>query len=153
MCIPSAGSRFDMTVPASPLHPRLGVGVLIVRDGQVLLMRRRCDPEAGRWGLPGGKVDWMETAEHAARREVDEELGIALHEIRLLCVTDQIDPVHARHWFAPVYLSEGFSGEPRIVEPDKHAALGWCLPDEAPGPLTMSARAALAAWQALPKLA
>lgn len=140
-----------MTAPASSLHPRLGVGVLIVHEGRVLLIQRRCDPEAGGWGLPGGKVDWMETAEHAARREVDEELGITLHDIRLLCVTDQIDPDHARHWFAPVYLSGRFGGEPRIVEPDKHAALGWFLPEDAPEPLTMSARAALAAWLASPQ--
>lgn len=133
-----------------PPHPRLGVGALIVRAGHVLLMQRRCDPEAGCWGLPGGKVDWMETVEHALLREIDEELGITARDLRLLCVTDQIDHANDRHWFAPVYLCERFDGEPRIVEPDKHAALGWFLPGDAPGPLTMSARAALAAWRSIP---
>ncbi len=43
-------------------EPRLGCGAAIIQDGEVLLIQRRCEPEAGHWGLPGGKVDWLEPA-------------------------------------------------------------------------------------------
>jgi ADP-ribose pyrophosphatase YjhB (NUDIX family) len=41
--------------------PRLGCGAAILRAGRLLLVQRRRPPEAGHWGLPGGKVDWLET--------------------------------------------------------------------------------------------
>jgi ADP-ribose pyrophosphatase YjhB (NUDIX family) len=39
---------------------------VVIRDGRILLIQRRKQPEAGAWGLPGGKVDWMEPAAVAA---------------------------------------------------------------------------------------
>ncbi|WP_234789994.1 GNAT family N-acetyltransferase [Mycolicibacterium fortuitum] len=124
-------------------EPRLGCGAAIMRDGALLLVRRRCDPEAGHWGLPGGKVDWLEPVQAAVVREIREELGIELESVQLLCVVDQIDPVKPEHWVAPVYLARQFSGEPRIVEPDKHAEWGWFRLRRLPEPLTMATRVAL----------
>jgi 8-oxo-dGTP diphosphatase len=52
------------------------VGAAVVRDGRLLAARRTTPPEAaGRWELPGGKVDPGETADDAVVREVAEELG------------------------------------------------------------------------------
>lgn len=126
-----------------PQEPRLGCGAAIVQNGKLLLIQRRLDPESGCWGLPGGKVDWLEPVEHAARRETQEELGISLGELTLLCVVDLIVPGKAQHWVAPVFLARQFEGSPRLAEPEKHAAWGWFALDNPPAPLAASARAAL----------
>ncbi len=59
----------------------VGVKLLLVREGQVLLVRQTYLPG---WHLPGGGVKRHEDLEHAARREAREEAGATLHEIRLL---------------------------------------------------------------------
>ena len=57
-------------------QPRMAVGAVIVEDDALLLIRRANEPGAGRWSLPGGRVDWGETLAHAVVREVFEETGI-----------------------------------------------------------------------------
>lgn len=118
--------------------PRLGVGVAIVRNGRLLLIRRLKPPEAGCWGLPGGKVDFLETVETAIRREAREELGVDLGPLQLLCVTDQLHPDIPEHWVAPVYLTREITGEPAIQEPEKHDGLEWYDLEALPAPLTQA---------------
>ena len=123
-------------------EPRLGCGAAIVVDGAVLLIRRLTEPEAGHWGLPGGKVDLYEAVPRAVEREVAEELGIVIVADDLLCVVDHIGEAQGYHWVAPVYRVGAFTGEPRVVEPSKHAAVAWFGLDDLPSPLAASAVAA-----------
>lgn len=125
--------------------PRLGCGAAIVRDGRILLVRRRRMPEADHWGLPGGKVDPFETVPAAVVREVQEELGIAIELGSLLCVVDQIDRQREEHWVAPVYLVERFEGDPAVREPEALSGCDWFPLDGLPGMLTVATRQALAA--------
>lgn len=135
-----------MTTAHSQHQPRVGCGAVIQRaDGAVLLVQRGRPPEQGHWGLPGGKVDWMETLEHAVAREVLEETGLQLAVDRLLCVVDHFEPVLGQHWVAPVYLMRA-PAEARAMrlEPDAILALDWFQPDALPAPLTRSATEGLA---------
>jgi ADP-ribose pyrophosphatase YjhB (NUDIX family) len=127
-------------------EPRVGCGAAIIVGGRILLLKRLTEPEAGCWGIAGGKVDLFETAADAARREAKEELGISIQTEDLLCFTDQIDRAAGTHWIAPVYVSTAFEGEPRLAEPDKHEAIGWFDLDQLPAPLTLAADSAVAAW-------
>jgi ADP-ribose pyrophosphatase len=52
---------------------------------QVVLLRRNRDPGKGMLGLPGGFVDLGETAEQAATREVQEEIGVAVNDFQFVC--------------------------------------------------------------------
>ena len=126
-------------------EPRVGCGAAIVRDNALLLLRRKTEPEAGCWGLPGGKIDLFEPAATAAEREIDEELGIGIECRDLLCLVDQIDREAGTHWVAPVYLITHFTGEPRNCEPQKHEGPCWFPLNALPDRLTTSTRAAVAA--------
>ncbi len=123
-------------------EPRLGCSAAILRDGKLLLIKRLRSPEADHWGLPGGKVDLLETVEYAVKREIDEELGIQLGDVELLCVVDLIDADGPEHWVAPVYLATQFKGDPHLVEPEKHSDFGWFALQDLPEPLTESTRVA-----------
>jgi len=63
--------------------PRIGVGVIIVRQGLVLLGQRKGSHGSGSWAVPGGHLEFGETVENCARRETLEETGILLGNIAL----------------------------------------------------------------------
>jgi 8-oxo-dGTP diphosphatase len=126
-------------------HPRVGCGAAVMRDGKLLLVQRLTHPEAGCWGLPGGKVDPFESFARAVRREIEEELGIVIEDAGLLCLVEMIDRAGDEHWVAPVYRVAAFSGEPENREPAKHAGFGWFTLDALPADLTIAARQAAAA--------
>jgi ADP-ribose pyrophosphatase YjhB (NUDIX family) len=59
-----------------PDRPFVGIGAVIVDEGRVVLVRRRFEPLAGRWSLPGGLVELGEPLERTVRREMIEETGL-----------------------------------------------------------------------------
>lgn len=125
---------------------RVGCGAFITDDqGRLLLVKRCRNPEADHWGLPGGKVDFLEPVPDTIRREIAEELGVAIELTGLLCVVDQIDPAGPSHWVNPVHRARIVAGEPRVMEPDAMADWGWFTLDALPAPLTISTRTAVAA--------
>jgi ADP-ribose pyrophosphatase YjhB (NUDIX family) len=125
-------------------RPEAGCGAAI-RDGEgrLLLIQRLREPEAGAWGLPGGKIDFGETAMQTARREIAEELGLEIEILGLACIAETIDCGDGRHWIAPVYSARIVAGTPRVLEPEKHGGWGWFRTDELPAPLTNAAQAFL----------
>ena len=112
--------------------------------GELLLIQRLKQPEAGAWGLPGGKIDVGEQAKTAVRREIAEELGIVVELKGLACLAETIDAGDGRHWVAPVYTARIVSGEPSVMEPDKHGGWGWFALDRLPETLTTPTRQYLA---------
>lgn len=70
--------------------PKVGIGIVLIRDGQVLLVRRANPPGAGKWSLPGGKQELGETAQQTARRELREETGLQCAELTLVGYVDSI---------------------------------------------------------------
>jgi 8-oxo-dGTP diphosphatase len=103
----SAGKRTP--VPA--------VGVVCLRGGEVLLIRRGRPPRLGEWSLPGGRIEWGEGAAEAALRELREETGV---EAELTGLIDVVDGVFAaenpdepdRHYVLIDFAARWLSGEP-----------------------------------------
>jgi 8-oxo-dGTP diphosphatase len=101
------------------------------------MCRRLKAPEAGHWNIVGGKIDKMELAADAARREAEEETGLKIGEIRFLCLVEGILEDEAQHWVSLIYVTDDFVGEPVLTEPDKHADLQWIDIADRPRPLSI----------------
>lgn len=125
--------------------PGLGVGLVILRDGKILLYKRMLPPEAGFWNIVGGKVDHMEPAEEAARREAEEETGLKIGHVELLKPTEQIIEADRQHWISLLYVARDVEGEPQLTEPDKLSDFGWFGRHDLPQPLSAFTKAAIAA--------
>ncbi|KOF22693.1 DNA mismatch repair protein MutT [Ensifer adhaerens] len=128
--------------------PGFGCGLAIMRDGKLLLCKRLKAPEAGHWNIVGGKVDHMERSELAARREAEEESGLSIRSIRFLCLSEQLIEADRQHWISMIYVTDEFSGEPQLTEPDKLSDIGWYDLDALPQPLSRFAADAVRAIRA-----
>ncbi len=78
------------------IRPRLGSAVIVEKDGKVLLGERNKENYRGYWVLPGGGVEWGETIEQAAVREIKEETGLDIELIRFVC-HKEIIATHANY--------------------------------------------------------
>lgn len=122
-----------------PKVPRVGVGVMFVRNGQVLLGRRHDDAEKadsllhgeGTWTLPGGKLDFHERPTDCARREALEECAIEPKDLKMVSVSN--DTVPDAHFVTLGFLSKDFEGKPQAMEPDEITEWKWFPFDELPG--------------------
>jgi 8-oxo-dGTP diphosphatase len=122
-------------------HDYIGVGVgamIFNAEGLVFLAQRgpKAKNERGCWEFPGGSVELGERLADAIVREIDEEYGMQIELIELLCVNDHILPAEGQHWVSPTYLGRLVAGAPRIVEPEKCSAIGWFALDRLPAPLS-----------------
>ena len=70
----------------------VGVGGVIIEDGQALLIRRGSEPLRGEWSIPGGTLELGETLEEGVARELLEETGLEVRVLELIEVFDRIYP-------------------------------------------------------------
>jgi ADP-ribose pyrophosphatase YjhB (NUDIX family) len=124
-------------------NPGVGCGLVFLRDAHILLLQRRKSPEAGAWGIPGGKVDFLETAEQAVRREALEETGLSASVMELLGLSEQLFHSEQQHWLGLLFLAKEFTGEVQLLEPEKHGGIDWFPLDNLPTPLTLPTKHAL----------
>ncbi|MCW5966292.1 MAG: NUDIX hydrolase [Bryobacterales bacterium] len=142
----------------------VGVGAIVMRNGEVLLIRRGRAPLKGYWSLPGGAVETGEHLETALCREVLEETGLTVEPLFLAAVFERLmQDTNDRTEFHYVLLdyvcmvksgSAGSEGDG--LAGDDAAELGWFALDEAetlkmtPGTYDVIAKAALAydCWRA-----
>jgi ADP-ribose pyrophosphatase YjhB (NUDIX family) len=81
-------------MPPYPERPQVGIGIVLLRGEEVLLIRRGKPPAKGAWALPGGSQELGETAEETARRELLEETGL---ECGPLTLVGHVDSIHRDH--------------------------------------------------------
>ena len=126
--------RFKYLDPSSKF-PEVGVGVIIVKDGKVLMQKRKGSHGEGAWSFPGGHLEFNENITDCARRETFEELGIDLTGSKIVTLTNDIFDKEGKHYITIYVKAENFIGEPKIMEPDKCSEFGWFSWEELPRPL------------------
>jgi 8-oxo-dGTP diphosphatase len=119
---------------ARDLHPRVGIGILVMKDGKLLLGRRKGSHGAGEYASPGGHLEHLELFSAGAEREVREETGLEIGPLRFLRVlnTTRYAP---RHYVDIAFVADWVSGEPEVREPEKVEGWGWYDLANLPSPL------------------
>lgn len=118
-------------------HPRVGVGVVIRREGKVLMGLRTGKHAHNTWGYPGGHLEQGESWEECARREVAEECGLGISTPQFGFVTNDIFP-DGKHYITLIMVADYLSGEPQALEPDKTIDWQWVEWNSAPQPLMLT---------------
>lgn len=94
----------------------VGVGAVVFRGENVLLIKRGKPPFEGQWSIPGGALEYGEALHDAVRREVREETGVEITILRLLDVFEapprEANGEFLRHTVLIDYVAEWASGEP-----------------------------------------
>lgn len=124
---------------------------IVLREGQVLLVRRANPPDAGRWGFPGGKIETGETIEQAAIRELYEETAIRGEAGKVITAVDAFDHDEdgelRRHFILIAVLCRWCSGEP-VAGDDALEARWFDLADLNDANVALSLNVSEVAWQA-----
>lgn len=115
-------------------NSRPTVSAVIAKNGKVLLCQRAAGPFKGKWDLPGGFIEERESPEEGLRREMKEELGIDLKDVRLLAVTG---PAHypfggQDNYNTDIYYVVDLVGDPKAVDKSDVVAIDWFDPDHLP---------------------
>lgn len=111
---------------------KVGIGVLVIKDGKILLGQRKGSHGEMEYGGPGGHLEYGETVEQTALREIKEECGITVKNLELLCVSDLLTYM-PKHYIDIGFVAEWQSGEPIVLEPHKCVSWGWYDMDDLPG--------------------
>jgi 8-oxo-dGTP diphosphatase len=115
---------------------RVGVGVFVLksvnedaRKNPSFLMGKRLNSHgAETWALPGGHLEWGESPEECAAREVLEETGLELTpHVKFLTATNDFMPADQKHYITMFTVSarEHSSAEPKPMEPEKCEGWEW----------------------------
>lgn len=113
--------------------PKIGAGVVIIKNGKTLLAKRKGKHGSGMWGSMGGHVEFGESPIDAVKREAKEELGIEIGKIEFAMCMNMIR--EEKHYVDISFTAEIISGEPSIQEIDKIEEIGWYSLDNLPSPL------------------
>jgi 8-oxo-dGTP diphosphatase len=122
----------------------VGVGVLVFRGGKILLGRRQGSHGAGTWSPPGGRLEYGESIEDCARRELREETSLELGPITFGPYTNDLFPEVEQQYVTAFVIAYDAVGEPRNTEPHKCEGWAWFGWHELPAELFAPMRSLIA---------
>ena len=126
-------------------RPYIGIGVILIRNQKILLGKRRNAHGAGSWCCPGGHLEYGESFETCARREVREETGLEIENIRCGTFTNDLFTAEGKHYVTLFMLADCPRGTPRVREPEKCETWAWFSGKALPRPLFLPLENLLAA--------
>lgn len=119
------------------MRPKIGIGVLVFNDlNQLLLGKRASTHGEGEFGPPGGHLEFGESFEDCAVREVKEEAGFDITEPKFLSLTNDIFVKSSKHYVS-IFMCASFDEGQEVVnmEPEKIEEWGWYNLNNLPTPL------------------
>ncbi len=122
-------------LPGPDAWPRVGVGIIITRGQQVLLLRRKYVHGAGSWSTPGGHLEYGETPDECARREAREETGVEITDVHFVAITNDLFESEGKHYITVWMTGLYQSGEAVVGAEYEMSEVGWFDWDAIPQPL------------------
>lgn len=116
-------------------RPMVGVGVIVIKDNTILLGKRKNAHGEGTWSPPGGHLEFGESPQACAQREVVEETGLCVTNIRFVSFTNDIFMQEDKHYVTLFMLADYQSGTPTVLEPHKCQQWAWFTWQQLPQPL------------------
>lgn len=117
-------------------RPKVGVAVIVQRGSTILLGKRKSQHAYGYFAPPGGHLEFGETFEQCALRELEEETGILATKADQLAVFNTIYYREEKHYVVVFMLLKMPEGqEPQVMEPDKCSGWEFYNLDQLPSPL------------------
>lgn len=117
-----------------PQRPKIGIGVIVSKDGKILLGKRKGAHGAGQWSCPGGHLEFGETPHDCASRELAEETGLEALALSDGPWTNFIFDGTLHYVTLFVFVSD-FTGKLQNLEPDKCEEWHWFSWNALPTPL------------------
>jgi len=116
-------------------RPKVGVGVIIRRGDEILLVRRAGAHGSGTWSTPGGHLESGETPEQCAARETQEETGVEIDDIRFRAVTNDVFEDDGKHYVTLWMEGRYRAGQAVVAAAYEMSEIGWFHWDRLPAPL------------------
>lgn len=121
--------------PPQTQYPKVGIGVIVRKNNQVLIGKRAGSLGKGSWAFPGGHLEFYESWTDCARRETEEETNIKIKNIRFGIATNDIFENLQKHYITIFMTADYSSGKLQVLEPKKCERWGWFKWENLPQPL------------------
>lgn len=115
--------------------PRVGIGVIIKKESKILLGLRKNSHGENTWAFPGGHLEFGESPEETAVREVKEETGLSIQEPRFTQLTNDIFIKENKHYITLFLEVDIREGEAQLLEAEKCEAWQWFSWEDLPSNL------------------
>ncbi|MEK7179843.1 MAG: NUDIX domain-containing protein [Patescibacteria group bacterium] len=115
-------------------RPYVGIGVMILKEGKILLGKRKGSHGEGEYAFPGGHMEYMESFEDCAKREVYEETHMEIENVRFLRLSN-LKNYAPKHYVDVGLIADWKSGIPQVMEPDRIEGWDWYDINKTPKPL------------------
>lgn len=116
-------------------RPSVGIGVIVTKNRLVLMGKRKNAHGEGSWHFPGGHLEFGESWEECAKREVEEETGVKITNLRFGTVTNDIFKEEQKHYITIFVIADYVSGIVETKKPNKCDGWKWISWDDLPTPL------------------
>jgi 8-oxo-dGTP diphosphatase len=107
------------------MKPKVGVAIIVVKDSRILLGKRLNSHGSGTWQFPGGHLEFGESIEDCAKRELFEETGLTIRNIRFGPYTNDIFKTEQKHYITLFVIADYDSGILTVKEPNKCEKWEW----------------------------